>query len=80
MNRKFNEKKATQLAVLLLGKRGGEMDLLDFIKLMYLIDREALFRWGSYITGDRYVSMCKGMVLSETYDLTLIHLTTNERQ
>lgn len=70
MNRKFNEKKAVQIAALLLQKRGGAMDLLDFTKLIYLIDREALVRWGMPLTGDRYASMEFGMVLSETYDLS----------
>jgi uncharacterized phage-associated protein len=46
------------------------MDLLDFTKLIYLVDREALVRWGMPLTGDRYVSMERGMVLSETYDLS----------
>ncbi len=36
---------------------------------MYLIDRETLLRWGWSLTGDAYVSMPKGMVLSRTYNL-----------
>lgn len=46
------------------------MGLLDFTKLMYLVDRSALVRWGMPLTGDRYASMEFGMVLSETYDLS----------
>jgi hypothetical protein len=31
--------------------------LLKLIKLLYLLDREALLRWGRPVTADRYVSM-----------------------
>ena len=67
---RFDEVKATQLAGRLLKLRGtGRMHYLKLIKLMYLIDREALVRWGWSMTGDRYVSMEHGQVLSGTYDL-----------
>jgi hypothetical protein len=67
---RFNEVKATQLAGKLLQLRGTrQMHYLKLIKLMYLIDREALVRWGWSMTGDRYVSMEHGQVLSGTYDL-----------
>lgn len=70
MTPKFDEAKATQLAGKLLKLRGtGRMHYLKLIKLMYLIDREALVRWGWSMTGDRYVSMEHGQVLSGTYDL-----------
>lgn len=65
----FNEKRATQLASLLLKKKGGRMNVLNLMKLMYLVDREALVRWGGSFTNDQYTSMRKGMVLIETYDL-----------
>lgn len=45
------------------------MSYLKLIKLMYLIDREALLSWGRPLTFDRYVSMGEGPVLSRTYDL-----------
>jgi uncharacterized phage-associated protein len=69
MKPKFREEKATQLAALLLQMRGGTMSYLKLIKLMYLIDREALLRWGRPITFDNFVSMDNGTVLSQTYDL-----------
>lgn len=45
------------------------MKHLKLIKLMYLVDREAFKRWGHPITGDRYVSMQFGPVLSNSLDL-----------
>jgi uncharacterized phage-associated protein len=65
----FNEVKATQAAAQLLTLRGGSMSYLKLIKLLYLVDREALIRWGRPITTDRYVSMDIGPVVSRIYDL-----------
>jgi hypothetical protein len=66
----FNEKKATQLAGLLLKMRGqGYMSYMKLIKLMYLIDRQSLLRWGWSMTGDTYNSLKNGQILSTTYDL-----------
>lgn len=45
------------------------MNYMVLIKFLYLADREALIRWGSPITGDRYFSMYYGPVLSRTHDL-----------
>jgi len=39
------------------------------IKLLYLADREALYRWGFSVTTDRYVSMDHGPVVSNIYNL-----------
>jgi uncharacterized phage-associated protein len=66
---KFNEKKTTQVAVLFIQKHGGEVNYTKLIKLLYLTDREALSHWGRPLTGDSYVSMPNGPVLSKTYDL-----------
>ena len=65
----FNEAKAAQAAARLLKKRGGKMAYMKLIKLLYLVDREALRRWGRPVTTDRYVSMDHGPVLSSTLDL-----------
>jgi hypothetical protein len=65
----FNETKAAQLAAALLHLRGGRMHYMKLIKLMYLVDRAALLRWGDPITFDNYVSMPHGPVLSTTLDL-----------
>jgi hypothetical protein len=45
------------------------MSCLKLIKLLYLVDREALLRWGRPVTTDRHVSMPKGPAVSQTYDL-----------
>jgi uncharacterized phage-associated protein len=67
----FNEEKATAAAAFLLKQRGGRMSYLKLIKLLYLVDRESLLRWGFSITTDRYVSMEHGPVVSNTYNLML---------
>lgn len=69
MRLRFNEAKATQAAAHILKLRGGQMHYLKVVKLLYLIDREALLRWGRPITTDRYVAMKKGPVLSRVLDL-----------
>lgn len=69
MFHEFKKEKTTQIAGLLLSLHGGEMTLLKLIKLLYLVDREALDRWGRPITYDSYVSMDNGPVLSNTYNL-----------
>ena len=69
MNLPFNEAKATQAAGLLLHLRGGTMNFMKLIKLLYLADREALLQWGRPITTDRWVSMDHGPVVSRVYSL-----------
>jgi uncharacterized phage-associated protein len=69
MDTAFNERKTTQAAAYLLKLWDGKRDYLSVIKLLYLIDREALLTWGRPVTFDQYVSMDKGPVLSRTYDL-----------
>lgn len=64
MRLRFNDRKATQAAALLLQLRGGKMSYMKLIKLLYLADREALLQWGRPITTDRYVSMNRDPVLS----------------
>lgn len=66
---KFDEKKTTQAAAFLIKKQGGSLNYTKLIKLLYLADREAFKSWERPISGDSYVSMPKGPVLSETYDL-----------
>mgnify|MGYP005835943597 CR=1 FL=1 len=66
---RFNERRATEAAAKLLKLRGGRMSYLKLIKLLHLLDREALLRWGRPVTTDRYVSMDNGPVVSRIYDL-----------
>ena len=69
---KFNEKKATEAASLLLSmQHGGRSDYLWLIKMLYFIDREAIKRWERPITTDFYVSMPHGPVVSTIYDIIM---------
>ena len=45
------------------------LTVLQLVKLLYFVDREALLRRGAPVTGDRMVSMDHGPVLSTTLDL-----------
>lgn len=54
---------------MLLQLRGGRMSYMKLIKLLYILDREALCRWGRPVTTDCYVSMDRGPVLSRTLNL-----------
>jgi uncharacterized phage-associated protein len=69
MSLNFDESKATQVAAAVIHRRGGTIHYLKLIKLLYLIDRAALIRWGVPVTTDRYVSMDHGPVLSNIYKL-----------
>jgi uncharacterized phage-associated protein len=66
---RYNEKKTTQVAAFFIKKHGGTLNYTKLIKLLYLADRESLNLWNRPISGDNYVSMGKGPVLSKTYDL-----------
>ena len=50
-----------------LGRK--EVNKMKLLKLLWLTDRLHAQRYGSTITGDTYVAMKNGPVLSETYDL-----------
>ncbi|RXA96966.1 Panacea domain-containing protein [Yersinia sp. 2105 StPb PI] len=65
----FSEERVAQMAAYLLHKRGGRMAYLKLMKLLYLSDRQSMEMYGEPISGDRYVSMDKGPVLSRTLSL-----------
>jgi uncharacterized phage-associated protein len=66
----FNECKAAQMAAFFLGQvPEGWMPHLKLMKLLYLSDREAVRAFGWPISGDRWVSMPHGPVLSQTLNL-----------
>ena len=73
----YNERKAAQVAHLLLNLRGGKMSYIKLIKLMYFIDRAALVEWGRSVTFDSIVSMDNGMVLSQTLNLITCDVRPN---
>lgn len=67
----FDIDKAVAVAAYLTTKCGGNKGISVFllIKMMYAAERRALAEWHRPITGDSFVSMEKGPVLSRTYDL-----------
>lgn len=48
---------------------GGTCDKFQLLKLLYLLDRGALEKWGYPVTYDRYERRQHGPVLGETYSL-----------
>jgi Protein of unknown function (DUF4065) len=58
----FDEAKATAVAAFILKLRGGTMHYIKLVKLMYLVDRASLVRWGGIVTTDHHVSMDNGPV------------------
>ncbi len=66
---RFDEDKATQAAARFLRLAGGKLNYMLLIKLLYLLDREALLKWGKPVTFDAYYSMHLGPVLSTVLDL-----------
>ena len=65
----FSERKVTEAAAFLLELAGGHDFHMRVLKMLYLADREAIARWGFFLSEDRHVSMDFGPVLSETYNL-----------
>jgi len=65
----FNQVKTAQVASWVIAKCGNPIEVLKLMKLLYLIDRKALERYGYSVTGDRMVSMPHGPVLSQTLDV-----------
>ena len=57
------------MAYRFLQLNGGSMSYLKLIKLMYIVERSAILRWGRSVTFDRFVSTPHGPALSRTYDL-----------
>ena len=64
----FDEKAAAHMAVYLLRKNNAPMSHLKLMKLMYLSERTSLKDYANTISGDRFVSMPHGPVLSATLD------------
>ena len=66
---RFHPEKAIEAAAVLLKLHDRPMKYLGLLKMLYIADRIALKRIEQPITGDRYVSMDYGPVLSGVYDL-----------
>lgn len=66
---RFDPEKTVEAAAMLLKLHGQPMKYLGLLKMLYIADRIALQRMEQPITGDNYVSMDYGPVLSGVYDL-----------
>lgn len=66
---RFREDRVTQAASLLLQMHGGRMEYMKLIKLLYYVDRLALFELGRPVSWDAYYSLKHGPILSQTLNL-----------
>jgi hypothetical protein len=65
----LNIEKLIQVCNYILKKYDYKLNYVKLIKELYLADKESLKSTTKTITGDVYVSMKNGVVLSKTYDL-----------
>ena len=65
----FNENMTCSLIYEFLKKSNDEMEYIKLIKLLYLTDRNLIDKNEAPLTGDNYVAMALGPVLSTTYNL-----------
>jgi uncharacterized phage-associated protein len=69
MTFRFNSRKATEVASLLIQLEGGRLNVMKLVKLVYLVDRLSIARRGIPVVGGVYYSMRNGPVTSELLDL-----------
>jgi uncharacterized phage-associated protein len=68
----FNQERTTQAVAFLLKQSDNRREnYMRLIKLLYIADRESLKETGRPITGDRFIAMERGPVLSQVYDLIM---------
>jgi len=66
----FNEAKAAQCAAAFLKlSRTGRIDHVKLVRLMYLVDRQALLDWGYPVTTDQFVFTTSGPILTRVNTL-----------
>jgi len=65
----FREKKATQAAARIIQKAGGRYNYLSLVKLIYIVDREAIKSWERAVAGGPFFSLPNGPVNSAILDL-----------
>jgi uncharacterized phage-associated protein len=66
---KYDIEKTIAAVAYLMQQEHGKLDMFVSIKMLYLADKNAFVSWGKSITGDTFVSMPRGPVLSKTYNL-----------
>ena len=67
----FNVEKLIQICNYMVKKNDYSLNYTKLIKMLYIADKEALKSSIQTITGDSYVSMDNGPVLSKLYDLIM---------
>ena len=67
----MRERLAAQVAAALILRAGRAVGALRLMKLMYLVEREAMKRHVRPIVFDDIFAMPNGMALSRTYDLMI---------
>ena len=73
----FNRRKSIQAVAVLLKTRPNETDnYTRLLKVLYIADRESIQETGFPITGDRFVAMPHGTMLSRLYDLAIHKVTS----
>lgn len=65
----LNEPKIAQMAAFFINKEGGRIAHLKLMKLLYLSERESIRLRGMVMSGDKFVAMPQGPVLSVTLNL-----------
>lgn len=65
----FNERKSAQAAAHLIARKGGRINYMLLVKLLYLADRESLLERGRPITGDELYAMKHGPAVSRVLNL-----------
>ena len=65
---KFDQEKAVE-AILYLSKRVSESEIYGICKLLYLVDKTSLERYGRFVFGESYVAMKEGATPFKAYDM-----------
>lgn len=65
----FDEEQMVESATRFLEKEGGKMNHLKLVKLLYIADRLAIYKYGSPIIGGRNYSLPFGPVSSEACNI-----------
>jgi len=64
----FNPQKAIE-SIIYLAKRISEPELYDICKLLYVVDKLSLERYGRFVSGESYAALKEGATPSNTYNL-----------
>lgn len=68
MRFRFDERRATQAAAILLKLAGGRENYTKLLKLLYIADRESLREVGTPIAGATFCNMKNGPLASDVYN------------